>query len=122
MDGALLLKDVKDGKLHPLPLDKGRSALIFASCCTCHSAQGCSVDEITIFDYNHFLVTTYPQWLWTAISRCWSLNKAIFCKYNKDTDDDFTQKLIMSYFNRKIENYKLQDRKAKRQIPKENGF
>ena len=25
----------------------------------------------------------------------------------------------MSYFNRKIENYKLQDRKGKRQIPKE---
>ena len=57
LDGALLLKNVKEGKLHPLPLDKARSSFIFASCCTPHSAQGCSVDdEITIFDYNHFLV------------------------------------------------------------------
>ena len=39
-------------------------------------------------------------------------------KYNKDTNDDFNQKLIMSYFNRKIENYKLQDGKGKRQVPK----
>jgi len=55
LDGALLLKNVKDGKLQPLPLDKARSSFIFASCCTAHSAQGCSVDsEITIFDYNHF--------------------------------------------------------------------
>ena len=55
LDGALLLINVKDGKLHPLPLGKARSSFIFASCCTCHSAQGCSVDsEITIFDYNHF--------------------------------------------------------------------
>jgi len=56
LDGALLLKNVKDGKLHPLPLDKASSSFIFASCCTCHSAQGCSVDdEITIFDYNNFV-------------------------------------------------------------------
>ena len=74
--------------------------------------------EITIFDYNHFLVTNSPEWLWTSISRCRNLNKVKFFLYNKDTNDDFNQKLIMRYFNRKIENYKLQDRKGKRQIPK----
>ena len=103
LDGALLLKNVKDGKLHPLPLHSARSSFIFASCCTCHSAQGCSADdEITIFDYNHILVKNYPERLWAG-----------------DASDDFNQKLIMSYLNRKIENYKLQDRKGKRQIPKQ---
>ena len=47
------------------------------------------------------------------------MSKVKFLKYSRDTSDDFNQKLIMSYFNRKIENYKLQDRKGKRQIPKE---
>ena len=76
---ALLLKNVKDGKLHPLPLDYARSFFIFASCCTCHSEQGCSVDdEITIFDYNHFLVKNYPEWLWTAITRTRDLSKLKF--------------------------------------------
>ena len=120
LDGQLLLKNVKDGKLHPLPLDKIRSSFIFASCCTAHSAQGCSIDsEITIFDYNHFLVKNYPEWLWTAITRTRELSKVKFFKYSSDTSDDFNQKLIMSYFNRKIEGYKLQDRKGKRMIPKE---
>ena len=76
-------------------------------------------DEITIFDYNHFLVRNYPEWLWTAITRTRDLSKVKFFKYSMDTSDDFNQKLIMSYYNRKIENYKLQDRKGKRQIPKE---
>ena len=120
LDEGLLLKNVKDGKLHPLPLDKARSSFIFASCSTAHSAQGCSVDsEITIFDYNHFLVKNYPEWLFTALTRCRDLSKVKFFKYSKDTSDDFNQKLIMSYYNRKIENYRLQDRKGKRLIPKE---
>ena len=120
LDGALLLKNVKEGKLHPLPLDKARSSFIFASCCTPHSAQGCGVDdEITIFDYNHFLVKKYPEWLWTSITRTRDLSKVkFFIKYNKDTSDDFNQKLIMSYFNRKVKNYRLQDKKGERQIPK----
>jgi len=54
LDGELLLKNVKDGKLHPLPLEKARSSFILAPCCTAHS-QGCSVDsEITIFDFDRF--------------------------------------------------------------------
>lgn len=33
--------------------------------------------------------------------------------------DELNQQFIMSYFERKIENYKMQDRKAKRNMPKE---
>lgn len=42
-----------------------------------------------------------------------------FFKYNKNTNDELSEQFIKSYFERKIENYKLQDRKAKRTIPKE---
>ena len=114
------MKNVKTEILQSLPVDKIRSNFIFAYCSTCHSAQGSSIDDtITIFDYNHFLVKNYPEWIWTAITRCRDLNKVKFYKYTKDIDDVFNQKCIMSYFERKILNYKEQDRKAKRTIPKE---
>ena len=118
--GFLKLKNDKTGKVQPLVIDKVRKNFIFAYCSTCHSAQGSSIDDtITIFDYSHFLVKNYPEWIWTAITRCRDLNKVKFFKYSSDTNDEFNEKCIMSYFERKIEAYKLQDRKAKRKIPKE---
>ena len=119
-NGIMTLKNIKTNILQSLEMDKVRKNFIFAHCATCHSAQGSSVDdEITIFDYNHFLVRNYKEWLWTAITRCRDLNKVKFFKYNKDTNDEFNQKTIMSYFERKIMNYKEQDRTAKRKIPKD---
>ena len=120
LEGSLLLKNIKSGKLQAIPIEKVRKSCIFAFCATCHSAQGCSVDDdITIFDYNHFLVKNYPEWIFTALTRCRDLNRVKFFKYSQDKDDELNKKLIMSYFERKVENYKLQDRKAHRQIPKE---
>ena len=82
--------------------------------------QGSSVvTDITIFDYNHFLVRNYPEWLYTTITRARDLNRVKFFKYNSDKDDELNKQNILSYFNRKIENYKVQDRKAKREIPKD---
>ena len=113
-DGIMKLKNVKTNTLQPLEIDKVRKNFIFAWCSTCHSAQGSSInDEITIFDYNHFLVKNYPEWVWTALTRCRDLNKVKFFKYSKDTNDEFNRKCIMSYFERKVEKYKLQDRTAK---------
>ena len=78
-DGIFTLKNVKTEILLSLPVDKIRSNFIFAYCSTCHSAQGSSIDDtITIFDYNHFLVKNYPEWIWTAITRCRDLNKEKF--------------------------------------------
>ena len=120
LKGQLLLKNIKSKILQAIPLENVRKSFIFAHCSTCHSAQGCSVDDdIKIFDYNHFLVKNYPEWLYTALTRCRDLNKVKFFKYSKDKDDELNKKLIMSYFERKVENYKLQDRKSKREIPKE---
>lgn len=73
----------------------------------------------TIFDYNHVLVKKYPEWIYVCITRARDLNKVKFFKYGKDKDDELNKKLIMSYFKRKVENYKLQDRKSHREIPKE---
>ena len=118
--GIMKLKNVKTNTLQSLETDKVRKNFIFAWCSTCHSAQGSSInDEITIFDYNHFLVKNYPEWIWTALTRCRDLNKVKFFKYSNDTNDEFNRKCIMSYFERKVEKYKLQDRTAKRKIPRD---
>ena len=118
--GELLwLQNVKTGEVQFIYIDKVRSNFIFAWCSTAHSAQGCSVDEeITIFDYNHFLVKNYPEWLYTCITRCRDLNKVKFFRYNTNKDDEFNKSNVISYFERKIEAYKTQDRVAKRNIPK----
>lgn len=120
-DGEVMtLKNVKTEMLQSIHIDKVRKAFIFASACTAHSMQGSSVDtDITIFDYNHFLVRNYPEWLYTCITRARDLNRVKFFKYNSDKDDELNKQNILSYFNRKIEIYKVQDRKAKKDIPKE---
>ena len=116
----LMLKNVKTKKVQGLGLQFVRNNFIFASCFTCHSVQGSSIDgDITIFDYNHFLIKDYREFWWTAITRARDLSKVKFFKYSDDKEDDFNKQNIISYFNRKIENYKMQDRKAKREIPKE---
>ena len=64
-----------------------------------------------------FLARNYPEWFWTSLSRARDLSKVKFFKYSKDTHDTLNPKLIMTYFERKIENYKRRDRKAKQQAP-----
>ena len=47
----LMLKDIKSGTVQGLSLKLIRDNFIFASCFTCHSAQGSSIDgDLTIFD------------------------------------------------------------------------
>ena len=117
-DNIMTLKNVKTQILQSIHIDKVRKNFIFAYCMTCHSAQGSSIDgDITIFDWNHFDIRNYREWIWTAIARCRDLNKVKFFKYNSDKTDEFNYKCMMSYDERKIANYK--DRKAKRKIPKE---
>ena len=119
-DGMMTLKKNKTEKLQSLPIEKVRQSFIFAYTSTAHSMQGSSVDtDITIFDYNHPLIRNYPEWLYSSITRARDLNRVKFFRYNKDTDDELNEKFIMSYFERKIENYKFQDRKDNREIPKE---
>ena len=100
----MTLKNIKTEILQSLHIDKVRKNFIFAWCCTAHSMQGQSVDtDITIFEYNHFLVRDYPEWIYTCITRARDLNRVKFFRYNKNTNDKLNEQFITSDFERKIE-------------------
>ena len=90
---------------------------IYPYCATCHSSQGSSVKEsITIHEWD--LPITSREWIWTALTRCVDFRKVKFyC--NPDFDKQMDKNMIMRYFKNKVENYKIQDRRAQREINEE---
>ena len=87
---------------------------IYSYCATCHSSQGASVKgSITIHEYN--LPIASREWVWTSITRCVDFRKVRFYS-NPSFDKQMDKNMIMRYFKNKVENYKLQDRKAGREI------
>ena len=90
---------------------------IYPYCATCHSSQGSSVREsITIHEWD--LPITSREWIWTALTRCVDFRKVKFyC--NPEFDKQMDKNMIMRYFKNKVENYKIQDRRAKREITEE---
>ena len=90
---------------------------IYSYCATTHSSQGASVKEsMTIHEHNLPFVSR--EWLWCAITRCVDFKKVKFyC--NPDFDKQMDLNMIMRYFKNKVENYKIQDRRAKREINEE---
>ena len=90
---------------------------IYSYCATCHSSQGASVKgSITIHEYN--LPIASREWVWTSITRCVDFRKVRFYN-NTSFDKQMGKNMIMRYFKNKVENYKLQDRKARREINEE---
>jgi hypothetical protein len=113
---SLTIKDVSNAKLFDVPLKSIRNNFIFNYCGTAHSFQGSSIDEsFTIFDYNHHFCTR--KWVWTAITRATELKHVYFYTY---VEPELNNKLIMSYFERKVKGYASQDREANREISKDN--
>ena len=50
---------------------------IYAYCYTCHSKQGCSVDDdIVIYEWSKWYCS--KNWYWTAITRARDLNRVNF--------------------------------------------
>ena len=95
-----------------------RDRFAFSCCQTC--VQGSFIDEsITIFDYNRYHAKCNRKWLWTAITRAVNINDIYFFKYKSD-DTDLNKNIRLNYFNRKIQQYKNQDKTAKRTINKHN--
>ena len=85
---------------------------IYSYCATCHSSQGASVKgSITIHEYN--LPMASREWAWCAITRCVDFRKVRFFK-NSSMDKTMDKNMIMRYFKKKVENYKIQDTRAKR--------
>jgi hypothetical protein len=95
-----------------LPESLVKKNFIHNYCRTCHSFQGSSIDNpITIFDWRFMHVNR--KWLYTSITRATDLKQVQFFDYdeNKESEEEMYQ-----YFQRKVERYKQQDRKAKRKI------
>ena len=87
---------------------------IYSYCATTHSSQGASVREsMTIHEWNLSFVSR--EFLWTAITRCVDFRKVRFFK-NDDLDKPMDKNMIMIYFQNKVESYKIQDRRAQREI------
>jgi len=90
-------------------------------CLTCDSVQGLSFGEdekVTIFDSN--LPYTDRKFLWTAITRCRKLDNVYIYLHSDYEVEKFEDSKITQYFRFKVENYKVQDTKAKREINNED--
>ena len=58
------------------------------------------------------------KWLWTAITRATNLDNVYF--YDDDSEDELTDTKLNTYFKNKVSQYKNQDIKALRIVPKNN--
>ena len=109
-----ILKNVATGDRQGITRRLLQKNFIYAYCYTCHSKQGCSVDDdIVIYDWS--LWCCCPNWYWTSITRCRDLNRVKFYKY--DTDNNNISKMkVETYFRNKVMSYKEQDQNAGRDI------
>jgi hypothetical protein len=99
-----------------VPIDTLRKNFIHAYCRTCHSFQGTSLDErLTIFDWKFAHVNR--KWLYTAVTRATELKNVLFYDYDENAEKDGS---MLQYFGRKVDRYKQQDRKAKREVQDHN--
>ena len=112
--GNYLLENIKSLEQCTVDRETIEKHFRYNYCITCHSAQGATIkDAITIHEWQSPLVSR--EWLWTAITRCDDFNKVLFFEcdaFEKEMD----KKMIMDYFENKVEGYKQQDRKANREI------
>ena len=95
-----------------VPIHLIKKNFVHNFCRTCHSFQGSSIDDaITIFDWK--FVHVDRKWIYTSITRATDLKKVFFHDYDESAEN--TEKM-MQYFQKKIDNYKYQDKRAKRGI------
>ena len=95
-----------------VPIEVVRKNFIHHYCRTCHSFQGSSLDEqLTIFDWK--FVHVNRKWLYTSVTRATHLKNVLFFDYDEDQEK---QEEMLQYFGKKVERYKQQDRKARRDV------
>lgn len=83
---------------------------------TCDSVQGLSFGEdekITILDSN--IPYTDRKYIYTAITRCRKLDNLTIFIHSETEQKRFSKSRVLQYFRFKIDNYKQQDAKAKRE-------
>ena len=110
----VVLQNVATDVKQNIELKVLRKNFIYAYCYTCHSKQGCSVDDdIVIYDWSKWYCS--KNWYWTAITRARDLNRVKFYKYDMN-ENDLSKLKVETYFKNKIMNYEEQDKKSNRPI------
>jgi hypothetical protein len=80
---------------------------------TNHSVQGLTLEKAyTIFDMNTPYINR--QWAWVSLTRTDDLSKITVFEHNQNEVNGLTSSRMTQYFHMKVNNYKLQDKKAGR--------
>ncbi|MFM7981404.1 MAG: C-terminal helicase domain-containing protein, partial [Candidatus Fonsibacter sp.] len=104
------MKTLSNGMTLPISLINNNCAQNY--CKTCHSFQGNNIEEsITILD--HKFVYVLWKWLYTAVTKATHIKQVYFYDYDESAENETN---MIQYFARKVDNYKLQDKKANRSI------
>ena len=90
----------------------------YAYCATVHSRQGASIDGNIIIHESNRTELMSREWIYTSITRARDFNKVFFYE-NKEGEDEMFRNLLLNYFKKKVEGYKLQDKRAGRVIDEE---
>ncbi|MFM7985490.1 MAG: hypothetical protein ACKPKO_39865, partial [Candidatus Fonsibacter sp.] len=100
---------------HDAPISLLKKNFTHNYCKTCHSFQGNTIEEsITIFGHKFAYVSR--KWLYTAVAKATNLKQVYFYDYDESAEN---KKEMILYLATKVENYRLQDKKANRSI--DNG-
>jgi hypothetical protein len=95
-----VLKDVATGERQKITRILLQKNFIYAYCYTCHSKQGCSIDDDMVI-YDLSLWCCCSNWFWTAITRARDLNRVKFYKYDT-ANNSLTQMKVETYFRNKV--------------------
>ena len=95
-----------------VPVEIVKKNFIFNYARTAHSFHGSSIDDaITIYDWRFTHVDR--RWIYTAVTRATDLKKVYFNDYDEKAEN--IEKMLQ-YFQKKVDNYKYQDKRANREI------
>lgn len=117
-DKQFTIKAVVENTTFTFPISKlSYFSLPYAN--TCHSVQGISIDDkMTIFDVNTPYVDRY--FVWTALTRARDLENVKIFQHSKEETQELHRRKVLQYLTKKVEDYKKQDKVAKREFVKED--
>ena len=99
----VVLENLATGMMQNVEIKLLRTYFIYAYCYTCHSKQGCSIDDdIVIYDWSKWYCC--KNGYWTSITRARDLNRVKFYKYDAD-ENDMSKIRIETYFKNEAMNY-----------------
>ena len=119
LKGIYKIKDETNNITYDITTNLMQNNFILEYCRTIDSMQGSSISEkMTIFDLN--LPYVSKNHIWVAITRARSLKNLQIFIHDDQEVKSYTYARIRQYFNMKIQNYKNQDNKAKRDFKAED--